>query len=61
MSKNKRGNEVISVDDNATLLTGKPYTVAAQTNILNTFRKMGWVPPSEERKGRKWLAAPTAN
>lgn len=30
-----------------TLLTGKPYTVAAQTDIVKTFKRMGWVPPSE--------------
>lgn len=32
------------------LLDGKPYTPAAATDIRNTFRKFGWVPPSEVRK-----------
>lgn len=31
------------------LLDGKPYTVAAKTNIRETFRKMGWVGPEEKR------------
>lgn len=30
-----------------TLLTGKPYTNAAQTDIMRTFKRFGWVPPSE--------------
>ena len=25
------------------------YTPSCKTNILDTFRKMGWVPPSEAR------------
>ena len=29
------------------LLDGAPYTVAAKTDILKTFRRLGWVPPSE--------------
>lgn len=33
-----------------TLLTGKPYTNAARTDIVETFRKFGWVPPSERGK-----------
>lgn len=33
-----------------TLLTGKPYTNAAQTDISETFQKMGWIPPSERGK-----------
>ncbi len=32
------------------LLDGKPYVPAARTNILDTLRKFGWVPPSEARK-----------
>lgn len=31
------------------LLDGKPYTVAAQTNIRETFRRLGWVGPEERR------------
>ena len=30
-----------------TLLQGKPYTPAVQTNILETFKRLGWIPPSE--------------
>lgn len=43
------------IDRTLTLLTGKAYTNAAQTNIVDSFRKMGWTPPSELRKGRFWL------
>lgn len=32
------------------LLEGKPYVPAAKTNILNTLRKLGWVPPSEAKQ-----------
>lgn len=48
-----------AIDANLTLLTGKPYTNAAQTNILATFKKIGWVVPSEARRGAKWLPAPS--
>lgn len=34
------------------LLDGKPYTVAAQTNIRETFRKLGWIGPEEQRMRR---------
>lgn len=27
-----------------------PYEPSVSTNILETFRKMGWVPPSEDPK-----------
>lgn len=33
-----------------TLLTGKPYTNAAQTDIRQTFKAFGWVPPTEARQ-----------
>nr|AMP48347.1 hypothetical protein [uncultured bacterium] len=33
-----------------TLLTGKPYVNAARTDIVQTFRRFGWTPPSEARK-----------
>ena len=29
-----------------TLLTGKPYVNAARTDIVQTFRRFGWTPPS---------------
>ena len=35
-----------------TLLSGKPYTSSAETNVLATFRRFGWVPPSEARRAR---------
>ena len=31
------------------LLDGKPYTVAAKTNIRETFRRLGWVGPEEQK------------
>lgn len=31
------------------LLDGKPYTIAAKTNIRETFRRMGWVGPEEQK------------
>ena len=34
----------------ATLLAGKAYTPAAETNVLATFKRFGWVPPSEQRR-----------
>jgi hypothetical protein len=34
-------------DRPVTLLDGKPYVPQANTNILETFRRLGWVPPSE--------------
>lgn len=33
--------------DAACLLTGKPYTPSAQTDISKTFRRFGFTPPSE--------------
>lgn len=47
------------IDQTLTLLTGKPYTNAAQTDITKTFRRLGWVVPSEARRGAKWLPTPT--
>jgi hypothetical protein len=38
----KRKKQVI-----APLLRGMPYTPSVKTNILDTFRKFGYVPPSE--------------
>ena len=35
------------VERELTLLTGKPYTNAAKTNIVETFKRFGWRPPSE--------------
>lgn len=32
-----------------TLLTGKPYTPAAKTDVLRTFKAFGFKPPSEAR------------
>lgn len=34
-----------------TLLTGKPYTPAAKTDIRETFKRLGWTPPSEAKQG----------
>jgi hypothetical protein len=34
------------------LLDGKPYTVAAKTNIRETFRRLGWVGPEEQKLRR---------
>ncbi len=35
------------------LLDGKPYTVAAKTNIRETFRRLGWVGPEEQKEAAK--------
>jgi hypothetical protein len=33
----------------------KPYTPAAKTNVLETFKRQGWVPPSEQQEYQnKW-------
>lgn len=32
-----------------TLLQGREYTPAAATNVQATWRKFGWVPPSEQQ------------
>jgi len=29
-----------------------PYTTAAKTNILETFKRFGWVPPTEKKAKR---------
>ena len=34
------------------LLDGKPYTVAAKTNIRETFRRLGWIGPEEAKLRR---------
>lgn len=34
------------------LLDGKPYTKSVATDISMTFRKYGWVPPSEVKHDR---------
>jgi hypothetical protein len=58
-TKHRTLKEQKMIDETLTLLTGKSYTNAAQTNILETFRRMGWTPPSETRQGKKWLPVPT--
>jgi hypothetical protein len=33
----------------------KPYIPAAKTNVLDTLRRLGWEPPSENSKiQKKW-------
>jgi len=33
----------------------QPYTPAARTDVLATFRRQGWTPPSEDPETRaKW-------
>jgi hypothetical protein len=33
----------------------KPYIPAAKTNILETLRKLGWTPPSQDKRFiEKW-------
>jgi hypothetical protein len=33
----------------------KPYIPAAKTNILDTLKRLGWLPPSEDpRHQEKW-------
>jgi hypothetical protein len=34
------------------LLDGKIWTPSVKTDILKTFRKFGWVPPSEVKNDR---------
>lgn len=37
------------------LLDGKKYTSAAATNVMATFRQLGWTPPSELNEfQQKW-------
>lgn len=33
-----------------TLLDGKVYTPSSKTNVMETFRRFGWTPPSEDKK-----------
>lgn len=33
-----------------TLLSGKPYTPAAKTDIRETFKRLGWTPPSKAKQ-----------
>jgi hypothetical protein len=40
------------VQEPTTLLEGKPYTPARDTNVSDTWRRFGWVPPSTNRGGR---------
>lgn len=35
------------VEQELTLLTGKPYVCAAQTDVVATFKRLGWRPPTE--------------
>jgi len=35
--------------DGKTLLSGRPYTNAAQTDVRKTWMAHGWTPPSEQR------------
>lgn len=33
----------------------KPYIPAAKTNVLETLKKLGWIPPSEDARFKeKW-------
>jgi hypothetical protein len=33
----------------------RPYIPAAKTNVLDTFKRMGWEPPSEDKRFQaKW-------
>jgi hypothetical protein len=45
---------ITQTKDALTLLTGKPYIPAAQTNVLETFKRFGWTPPSETRLVVDW-------
>jgi hypothetical protein len=45
-------NKGESVTPNKRLLDGAPYVNAAKTDIRELFKKMGYVPPSEQKKER---------
>jgi hypothetical protein len=33
----------------------KPYIPAAKTNVVDTLKKLGWIPPSEDKRFQeKW-------
>ena len=36
-------------DNITTTFNHEPYTQAASTDVLATFRRKGWVPPSEQQ------------
>ena len=46
---NKKENAQL-VGQKLTLLTGKPYVNASKTDVVQTFKSLGWVPPSEARQ-----------
>lgn len=40
----------------------RPYTTAAKTNVAETFRKLGFEPPSEDKRyHEKWSKYRNAN
>lgn len=45
-----KGRQHEKVEQQLTLLTGKPYVNAAKTDVMQTWRKFGWVPPSEKKE-----------
>lgn len=44
------GKQLEKREQQLTLLTGKPYVNAAKTDVMNTWRKFGWTPPSEKKE-----------
>lgn len=47
--KGKVKRQVLGLEPK-TLLEGKPYVPATRTDVLATFKRFGWTPPSEKMK-----------
>jgi hypothetical protein len=61
MDCNIQADQFTLPEDGRTLLTGKPYVNAAQTDVSATFRRFGWTPPSEKHRHTHLLNFPPIN
>jgi hypothetical protein len=46
---NEMRNKVLPLNGKTLLDADRPYVNAAKTNVQDTWRKFGWVPPSESK------------